>query len=166
MTTQLQLVENVIGDDLERLVSRLSRPGPRQVRSIQGAVQRGFAENFTREGSGDGPWAPLAPFTVDQRQRLGYGGQHPILRRTGRLRDSFVNANSPDHFSEVSFTGSGVIIAEGSDDERAAVLQRGRAGPRPMPARPVVTLDDGQESRIADTIDLIIAQLEREVIGA
>lgn len=48
------------------------------------AVRDRFADNFARE-SGRTKWAALAPSTVQQRRRLGYGGAHPILKRTGAL---------------------------------------------------------------------------------
>ena len=46
-------------------------------------------ERFGQEVSPDGKaWAPLSKETVKQRELLGYGGAHPMLRRTGRLFNS------------------------------------------------------------------------------
>ena len=45
--------------------------------------------NFSTEGSLSGGWQPLARSTVKGRLREGFGGEHPILQRTGRLRGSF-----------------------------------------------------------------------------
>jgi phage gpG-like protein len=45
--------------------------------------------NFESEGGLVGGWQPLAPSTVKGRIREGYGGAHPILQKTGRLRKSF-----------------------------------------------------------------------------
>ena len=46
----------------------------------------------------EGPsWAPLAPATVREREKRGYGPEHPILQRTRRLKDSvqpFVSAQA------------------------------------------------------------------------
>jgi len=45
--------------------------------------------NFISEGGLVGGWAPLTEGTVKGRLRAGYGGEHPILQRTGALRRSF-----------------------------------------------------------------------------
>lgn len=45
--------------------------------------------NFETEGGLVGGWEPLAPATVAGRIREGYGGEHPILQKTGGLRRSF-----------------------------------------------------------------------------
>ena len=45
--------------------------------------------NFATEGSLVGGWESLKESTVKGRMRLGYGGAHPILQRTGKLRRSF-----------------------------------------------------------------------------
>ena len=45
--------------------------------------------NFKTEGSLVGGWKPLARSTVQGRIRAGFGGEHPILPRTGALRKSF-----------------------------------------------------------------------------
>lgn len=46
--------------------------------------------NFSAEGRPD-PWAPLAPSTVKQRERLGVPGPHPILYRFGDMYSSMGN---------------------------------------------------------------------------
>lgn len=56
---------------------------------IGDSLARAERRQFKSEGNyGSAGWAPLAPRTVRERQRLGYGGEHPILVRTGDLRDS------------------------------------------------------------------------------
>jgi phage gpG-like protein len=60
---------------------------------------------FRTEGSLSGGWKSLAESTVKGRIREGYGGEHPILQRTGALRRSFysrvdskrafISSNSP-----------------------------------------------------------------------
>lgn len=44
---------------------------------------------FRTEGGLSGGWTPLAASTVAGRLREGFGGEHPILQRTGKLRRSF-----------------------------------------------------------------------------
>lgn len=47
-----------------------------------------FEKNFDSEGTGFGlgGWADLAESTVQDRERKGFGGEHPILIRYGDLR--------------------------------------------------------------------------------
>jgi len=45
--------------------------------------------NFETEGGLVGGWQKLADATVAGRIREGYGGEHPILQKTGALRRSF-----------------------------------------------------------------------------
>lgn len=49
-------------------------------------VADGIETNFRSESSAGEAWAPLAPSTVEQRERKGFGGEHPILHRTGVLK--------------------------------------------------------------------------------
>ncbi len=157
MTTTLQLQRNSIADDLDQLINRISNPGNAQKRSIADAVRQRVAENFTRQGSASGAWAPLAPWTVKDRQQKGYAGTRPILVRTGRYRDTHTNRSSPNHYESIQSTGSGFVVETGSNDFRDTWLQRGTAR---IPGRPVNDLDDGQEARIADVIELAIRQIE------
>jgi len=46
-------------------------------------------QNFVSEGGLVGGWQPLALSTALGRARQGFGGEHPILQRTGSLRRSF-----------------------------------------------------------------------------
>ena len=44
---------------------------------------------FRTEGGLSGGWQPLSLSTVAGRIREGFGGEHPILQKTGKLRKSF-----------------------------------------------------------------------------
>jgi phage gpG-like protein len=46
-------------------------------------------QNFISEGGLVGGWTPLSQSTILGRIREGYGGAHPILQKTGKLRKSF-----------------------------------------------------------------------------
>ena len=48
-------------------------------------------QNFVTEGrlADEKGWQALADATVKGRAKLGFGGEHPILQRTGSLRRSF-----------------------------------------------------------------------------
>lgn len=162
MLFELRLTENSVGRDLERLIDRITRPGNRQIRSIQGAVRQSFQEQFTRQSSGNGPWPALAPRTVQERQRLGFPGRRPILVRTGALRSSFVNSGDSDHYSSVRQSPLGLLVEEGSENEYAIHHERG--GPH-LPQRSVTLMGESGERRIFDVVELMIGQLEREVVG-
>ena len=45
--------------------------------------------NFQTEGGLVGGWQPLTAGTVKGRLRGGFGGAHPILQRSGKLKSSF-----------------------------------------------------------------------------
>lgn len=48
-------------------------------------MKANFRANIDAESGGPdfgGPYPPLKPATVAERERLGYGGSHPILKRT------------------------------------------------------------------------------------
>lgn len=156
----LSLQKDVIGQDLIRLVDRISSPGSSQKRSISDAIRRGFQDNFTRQQSGDGAWARLAPSTVLDRQKKGFAGNNPILVRSGGLRASWVSEGA-NHYSSVRSSGGMTVYEEGSTHPLAMFHESG--GGR-LSARPVSLLDDSQEQRIVDVIEWVISSLEREVL--
>lgn len=145
-------------DDLERLIDKISRPGNGQTRMIADGVRQQFAANFTRQGSGAGSWAPLAPSTQLQRRQQGFAGNSPILVRRGDYRKSFVDRGGDNHES-IQTTGFGLVIDVGSNDRRAPWLERGTSR---MPARPVTLLDDGQVDNLTRIIDFVVGQIESQ----
>jgi phage gpG-like protein len=157
----LRLQKDAIGQDLTRLVDRIASPGGAQKRSISGAIRRSFQDNFTRQQSGNGAWARLAPSTVLDRQKKGFGGSGPILVRSGGLRASWVSEGS-NHYSSVRSSGGITVYEEGSIHPLARFHE---AGTSRMAARPVSLLSDSQESRIVDVIEFMILQIEQNTIG-
>lgn len=145
-------------DDVERLIDKISRPGNGQTRAIVDGIKQRFQENFTRQGSGAGRWAPLAPSTREQRRAQGYAGASPILVRSGNYRQSFVGRGG-DSYERVWQSPLGLTIEAGSDDSRGRWLELGTSR---MPARPVTLLDDAQESRLVDLLDFVVGQIERQ----
>ena len=146
-------------DDLERLIDKIARMGSGESRKIADGVRQAFQENFTRQGSGAGRWPGLAPSTVRDRRRLGFGGERPILVRRGNLRAGYIDRGSPDHHERIWQSPVGLTIESGSADERIALLHE--RGTSRMPARSVSRLDDGQENRLTNIIDYVIDQIER-----
>lgn len=176
------LQTNAKFDDLERLVDKIARPGNGNLRKIADGVRQGFQENFSSEGAASGePWKSLAGRTVATRQRLGWAGSHPILKRTGKYEASFVNANNSSHIEEISSGAGGVTIDVGSQlanriHERGGMtsipsLQEGRGGWMHVggarkvfvPKRSVLGLGDRQEDRLVRIIDFVIGEIEKSV---
>ncbi|HSG63310.1 MAG TPA: hypothetical protein VLA24_17935 [Pseudomonadales bacterium] len=156
----LTLQRNTIADDIDMLVRRVSNPGNAQKRSIGDAIRQQFQENFTRQSSGSGNWAPLARSTVLDRIRRGYAGNRPILVRSGRLRGSYVESGGADHHSTVRQLGGYTIFEEGSNSSIGLFHERGTSR---MPQRSISVLDDGQEASIANVIDFMLLQIEQNI---
>lgn len=71
--------------ETQRKVQNFREPLFKSSRLILQDVER----NFMTEGGLVGGWEDLAEATVKGRLRAGFGGEHPILQRTGTLRRSF-----------------------------------------------------------------------------
>lgn len=149
-------------DGLDKFIKRLERPGNGDVRKVADAIAQGFAENFSNEGSAAGPWRQLAPFTVRERQRLGFPGAHPILRRTGRGRASFIQRGATDHIEDFHTTGSGWELSVGS---RSSVMIEMEEGTDRIPSRPISPLMDSAQVRIGDVLVFVVEQAERATLG-
>lgn len=154
----LQLDKNSDFRDLDRLIDRITNMRSGQTRKIADGIRHQFQSNFTRQGSGNGAWRPLAPATVADRRRQGYAGNRPILVRRGDYRRSFVERGGDNH-ERIWQSAVGLTIESGSDDPRAIFHERGTSR---MPVREVVPLDDAQEDGLVRIIDFAIDQTERQ----
>ena len=121
------------------------------------SARQGIAQNFAREQAPDGtPWHPLAAMTQAERRRgidhrgvpFRTGAQHPILRRTNDLRDSFVDPRHPRNVTGVGRWNGDTIIVLGARDDpqtpnRIANLHAGGVTEdgHVIPARPFVGLE-------------------------
>jgi len=152
-------------DTLIDFVNRVENPGSGERAKVATAVTRGFADNFSNEQSGDGrKWEPLANWTVQERRSLGFAGEHPILVRSGRYRASWVQPGAPDHVEVFERTGTGWLMAVGSEDERVEELSEGRSGILfPMPARPVLPLSLKAEAGLGDVLDFVVDEIAKRV---
>jgi len=146
-------------DDAERLIDRITRPGNGNSRKLADGIRQQFQANFTRQGSGAGAWAPLAPATVAQRRAQGYAGQRPILVRSGDYRRSFLERGGDNH-ERIWQSAVGLSVEVGSDDYRARELELGTSR---IPARPVTILDDNQDESLVRLIDYMVNEIERDV---
>jgi hypothetical protein len=147
-------------DALTRQIERLAALPEDALRPTQEAIRASFAANFASESAGAASWAPLAPRTVRDRERLGYPGEHPILVRSGSYRRSFIDPADDEHYSRVTHEAGRTVIAEGTTDIRAGTLEFGSDR---VPARPALIAGDAARQRITDALDRLFATwLERE----
>lgn len=148
--------------ELRRFLQRVRRPGREERRKVADAVARGIGENFSAQRAGDGPpWQELSEWTVLERLLLGYPGRRPILRRSGELRASYVQAGHPEHVEEHETTGDGWAMEVGSRDIRAGVHEFGHKTKlnTVIPARPAMLLSRRARSRIGETLDYILDEM-------
>ena len=130
--------------ELQEALRRLLEAGENMapaMPAIASHLASSVEESFELEASDDTVWPPLKPATVRQRQRKGYGGEHPKLQRSGALRRSILS-----QVDETSATvGSGLIYA--------ATHQFGSgADGRNIPARPFLALHDWHRDAIVEEI--------------
>lgn len=82
------------GDGSEKLIHKLDHfsVGAKDFTAVftdfNVIMQASIQNNFKAEGR-PASWQPLALSTVSQRIREGYGGSHPILVRSGRMKRGF-----------------------------------------------------------------------------
>lgn len=115
------------------------------VPTIREAHRRVFA---TEGAAGRGKWAPLAPATLRDRARKGFG-PGPIHVRTGALRDHVLTAPA-----RITRSGSTVELRIRPDDNVGGVPKyRALAlGTDRIPARPMVALGPGEATAVTSTI--------------
>lgn len=130
---------------------------------IGGDVRADFMQNmigegwlFNKTGSGRAAeWAPLAPSTVAERIRLGYGGDHPILWRTGALGESLAIEGAAGNLSDIQDWSAafGTQIPYGRFHQ---------TGTRRMPARPIVGLTRDRKAGVVRRLrDYIFEQIKK-----
>lgn len=109
-------------------------------------------KQFQSEGGyGSGGWAPLAPSTVEAKQKAGFPDK--ILVRTRVLMESMMGKN-PWTVTEVR----SLELRMGSKLEYARFHQKGAPG---MPARPVIDLTEGDKMSFMKTIQRYLVQQMR-----
>ena len=118
------------------------------------------ADNFRTEGRrGGSGWKELAPFTIAQRERQGYGPQHPILERTGKLRRSFIRG-APDN---VFRTVGPAALDVGTVVGYASTHERGRMGPPRIPQRKMLPTREQAQTIAAKAIEALIKERTKAI---
>lgn len=128
----------------------------------ENVVRRGLDENFRNEGTPGSSWTPLVKWTQRVRARQGYHPQHPILQRTGGLRESFAPGGALG-FSRYETRGSkrGVALLQiGSSHPLAALLEGGNPSSN-LPARPITSeIPQNHMSELGDVLDEFFHSME------
>lgn len=139
--------------------------GNRELEKIADAGRMGFALNFATESGGGAKWPPLAPMTVEERQSLGFAGEHPILQRTGALKLSLTDPRHPLNVTDVSTHGGysyieRINIELGSMDDRFPILHAGGTTDLGyhVPPRPMTVLADAAIQRLETSIIFVIEE--------
>jgi phage gpG-like protein len=138
-----------------QILARITQADPNVMEEVAEAIRDGFFENFSNESAGNGaPWVALADWTQRERERGGFGAQHPILVRTGGYRASWVDAGAAGHVSIRESDGMGWTVGEGSSDSRTSVLESGGVTDTGhiVPPRPVSLLSESAEQEISRRI--------------
>lgn len=144
-------------DEFLDMLENIPRRMAAEDEPIRAAIRRGFALNFLRESAGNGPpWAALAESTNDERERLGYPREHPILVRSGAYKASFIDADADGHVSAQGLSDISLLIEEGSGDIRVGTLELGWVN---IPPRPVLGLNFTAEDDIGDEIEAVLNRL-------
>lgn len=127
--------------------------------TYEGYIQNVFAEE------GIPKWQELAEFTVEERRRLGFPPEHPILERTGAFRRALTSSSSPDFVQEqVNLGGDSFTLRFGTTDFRFIEFQRGT--PR-MPARPIVPdTDVGKREWARSMESALVSEMDARVAEA
>ena len=131
--------------------SDLREPFRQIAEIIHESIQYNFdvGGRYSRPGSwrgGSEKWKPLALSTILERERLGYGGEKPILVRTRDLRYSITD----------KITKDSLVI--GTNLEYAKVHQLGNPVPSPrhpfpLPARPFLVVQEEDLEDIAEILE-------------
>jgi len=136
------------------LINWPSHAGDLVERKAGDYIRQRFTRNFEEEGHPD-KWAALAPMTVEQRRRLGFGGEHPILQRTRELKRSVVERGHQYNLSLLTQGRKKITLVLGSKDPRFGYLH---GGTKRIPARPMVVLGNDDIPGLDEAIMFVIEQ--------
>lgn len=104
------------------------------------------AERFRGEGTTNGvgtsvgKWAPLRPYTQDERERLGFPRQHPINKRTGELKDWITGSAGMQVAQELFIWPARMPPNNSSLHFAYACAQTGRKTSAPHPPRKIAAV--------------------------
>jgi phage gpG-like protein len=152
------------GDDPERKLERIYQAVADAVTNFEGSdvlqdeivplLAHVHEDYFNQQAGPDGPWAALAPSTVNRK------GHDTILIDTGTMRSSLLFEGG-DHIQDVGAD----FLTWGTDDPKSYFHQMGTSR---IPARPFVGLKDGDIDQIAEKIadavqDAVVQAIDKEI---
>lgn len=122
------------------------------------------ALNFSSAGGAfpGNPWAPLRPATVADRIRHGYGGDYPMLNRTGETRASLTARGAPGNVFRVRADG----VEVGSSLQKATWLHYGT---RRMVGRMLVGITNQRRGFVGQSgsiVDRLNQEIKRQMLLA
>lgn len=125
---------------LNHIVDELEQPTEALEKSTQ-AVAKQWHKNFDAEGAEYKRWKGLSGRTVAERARLGYGGEHPILRREGTLLSVAIQQFEQANGASGRKGGQGIEAGYSIGGNEAALWMKGfkannQSGKGRLPARP------------------------------
>lgn len=114
-----------------------------------------WMQNILAEGGAYGAWAPLRPSTIAERIRKGYGGDHPIMWRTGWLLRSLSARGQPNNIVQTTPTS----LTLGSSVPYAGYQHEGT---RKMVARPLIGVTWKEQAQIVNRLNTYIQDQVRQ----
>lgn len=111
--------------------------------SAREIVSKGIKSNFDSESADGTKWALLRPQTIAERISLGYNGEHPILKRSGKLFDEVTGKSS----SKINRTSYGMSMKYELNSEKAKQLHFGYSKSN-LPARPFMLLTKNADKEL------------------
>ena len=128
------------------------------VAGVDPILRRRTETRFASEGDEiSGKWLSLRPFTVSERERHGFPGEHPINVRTGEMKRHLLDSppRAAVHTLGASMWSPGEPGA-GDTANKVRIAQQGGTTPegRPVPPRPVLGI--GLEDLEATLISLAV----------
>lgn len=153
---KLEPVENTLGDDLIAFVRAVNSPDAQFKRTVADGVRAEYSRKFDQQA-----FAPLAPSTVADRIRQGYGAT-PILVREGNLLRSYTVGGANGHVERITSDGRGITIEVGSGHRLAGIHEGGTSR---TPARPVSNFGSDGQDRLLDMVHSAVQRIERGILG-
>lgn len=157
-----------IAQDLMTMQDRTSDEGLRRFLEdgVDPFLQDRMDHRFLSEGDDAvGQWLPLAPSTEAVRLAAGFGGAHPINRRTDEMYN-FLTGQGGD--TSASSGGATLVYPGKSVDalnaEKIATAQQGKGYPS-TPARPVLGLSHTDENQIIEDLTDYILRGTMSIVG-
>lgn len=124
-------------------------------------MRKSFRTNFEREGRPR--WAPLSEKTIKERERMGFPGAHPILKRTGDLFSEVVEKSHSSHIELVRDRINYIELEMGGSSGKYRGHQFGKAK-QPLPQRIMVAIQDEDIKWIEESLHRRIYELRRSNI--